>query len=114
MPTRYFLRLPEPAEARGTDLELAFKSESAEGLAEEFQQALRGTELFEKWRMRQADPDAIDATLGATDPGATVSGQQDSLAVELVATTSLPGSVFKHRLRLLAGSAWELHDVTAG
>jgi hypothetical protein len=114
MPTRYFLRLPEPAKARGADLELAFKSEGAEGLAAEFQQALRGTELFEKWRLRQADPDAVDPALGATDASATVRGQQDSLAVELVATTSLPGSVFKHRLRLLAGSGWELHDVTAG
>ena len=26
--------------------------------------------------------------------------------------TSLPGSVFKHRLRLLAGNAWELRDVS--
>ncbi len=35
-------------------------------------------------------------------------------AISLVATTSLPGSVFKHRLRLLAGNGWQLRDVTAG
>ena len=31
----------------------------------------------------------------------------------LKATTVLPGEVFKHRLRLLAGSHWELRDVTS-
>jgi hypothetical protein len=43
-----------------------------------------------------------------------VEGKQHDLAVELVATTELPGAVFKHRLRLLAGSGWELRDVRAG
>jgi hypothetical protein len=114
MKTRYYLRLPEPAKARGTDVALAFKSEGADGLAAEFQQALRGADLFERWRLRQEDPDAVDASLGATDPEATVTGQQHSLAIDLIATTSLPGSVFKHRLRLLAGNGWELRDVTAG
>jgi hypothetical protein len=26
--------------------------------------------------------------------------------------TTIPGNVFKHRLRLLAGNAWELRDVS--
>ena len=112
--TRYYLRLPEPLKARGSDPELAFKSDSADGLAAELQQALRGSELFESWRARQDDPDAIDSSLGATDADASVRGSQSTVAIELVATTSLPGRVFKHRLRLLAGSGWELRDVTAG
>jgi hypothetical protein len=78
------------------------------------QQALRGSELFESWRALQEDPDAIDASLGATDADASVRGEQRTLAIDLVASTSLPGSVFKHRLRLLAGRGWELRDVTAG
>ena len=57
---RYYLRLPEPATARGSDPELAFRSDSPDGLAAELQQALRGGELFERWRARQEDPDAID------------------------------------------------------
>ncbi|MCX7042691.1 MAG: hypothetical protein NT117_08430 [Gammaproteobacteria bacterium] len=114
MATRYFLRLPEPAKARGNDIDLAFRSEGAEGLAAEFQEALRSASLFERWRARQEDPDAVDALLGAVDPAATVRGEQSGLAIDLVATTSLPGNVFKHRLRLLAGSGWELRDVTAG
>lgn len=114
MKTRYYLRLPEPAKARGSDVTLAFHSEGADGLAAELQQALRTGELFERWRSRQEDPDAVDASLGATDPEATVTGQQNDLAIDLVASTSLPGGVFKHRLRLLAGSGWQLRDVTAG
>lgn len=114
MATRYFLRLPEPANARGNDIDFAFRSEGADGLAAEFQEALRGTAFFERWRARQEDPEAVDASLGAVDPGATVRGEHSGLAIDLVATTSLPGNVFKHRLRLLAGSGWELRDVTAG
>ena len=56
----------------------------------------------------------MDPGLGATDAAATVTGKQSDLVVELVASTDLPGGVFKQRLRLLAGSGWELRDVTAG
>ena len=112
MRTRYYLRLPDAAKARGSEPDLAFRSSSAEGLAEELQQALRDTQLFERWRARQEDPDAVDPGMGVTDPDATVTGKQHDLSVDLVATTSLPGAVFKHRLRLLAGSGWELRDVT--
>ena len=112
MRTRYYLRLPDAAKARGSDPDLAFHSSGADGLADELQQALRGTQLFERWRARQDDPDAVDPGMGVTDPDATVTGKQHDLSVDLVATTSLPGAVFKHRLRLLAGSGWELRDVT--
>lgn len=114
MKTRYYLRLPDPTKARGSDVTLAFHSEGAEGLAAELQQALREPALFERWRARQEDPDAVDASMGVVDPEASVRGEQHDLAIDLIATTSLPGSIFKHRLRLLAGSGWELRDVTAG
>ena len=54
-----------------------------------------------------------DGTTTVTDDDATVRGQQDDLSILLVATSSIPGQVLKHRLRLLAGSAWELRDVSA-
>ena len=114
MKTRYYLRLPDAKLARGSDPDLSFHSEGAEGFAAEFQQALRGDQLFERWRAKQDDPDNVDPGLGATDPDAVVSGQQHDLAIDLVATTSLPGALFKQRLRWLAGSGWELRDVTAG
>jgi hypothetical protein len=113
MATRYYLSLPEPQRARGPDLAYAFSAQGADEFAAQLQDALRSDALFERWRSAQDDPDAVDAALGATDPAATVSGRQDSLHIDLVATTSIPGSVLKHRLRLLAGNAWELRDVTA-
>jgi hypothetical protein len=111
MRTKYYLRLPNPQKARGSEPELAFQSVGAEGMAEELEAALRGTGLFDRWRAMQEDPDAVDPGMGVTDPAATVTGQQHDLTVDLVAVTDLPGAVFKHRLRILAGSGWELRDV---
>lgn len=113
MPTRYYLSLPDAERARGPQAILSFTAVSAEGFAEQLQAALRGDALFERWRAMQDDPDAVDPALGATDPDATVLGQQKDLHVDLVVTSSIPGNVLKHRLRLLAGHAWELRDVTA-
>lgn len=113
MAQRYHLTLADPARARGSDPALSFRSSSAEGFAQELQDALRTPALFDAWRAQQDDPDAVDAALGATDPAASVSGAQRHLQIDLVATTSIPGNVLRHRLRLLAGSGWALHDVTA-
>jgi len=113
MATRYYLSLPDPQRARGGDPAFAFSAHGAEEFAAQLQDALRSDALFQRWRAAQEDPDAVDASLGATDPQATVTGRQDDLHVDLVATTSLPGNVFKQRLRLLAGSGWELRDVTS-
>ena len=113
MRNRYFLHLPDPSKARGSEAALAFRSGGAEGMAEELQQALSGTGLFDRLRAMQEDPDAVDPGMAAVDPQATVEGKQHDLAVDLVAVTDLPGPVFKHRLRLLAGSGWQLRDVKA-
>ena len=112
MPVRYFIALPDPARARAAG-ELSFRSQGADGLAAELKDALRSDALFERWRSLQDDPDGVDAALGARDPAATVTGEQHDLHIDLVVVTSLPGAVFKHRMRLLAGSAWELRDVSA-
>ena len=112
--TRYYLRLPNPELARGDDPRLAFRSSGAEGLAAELQDALRSNTLFSRWQATLEDPDDADASLAAIDPEAVVTGSHADLHVDLIAATSLPGAVFKHRLRLLAGSHWQLRDVTAG
>ena len=112
MATRYYINLPDPAHARGNDPDLAFRAQGAEALATELEDALRGDGLFERWRAKQEDPDAVDPSLGATDAGATVIGTQDDLHVSLVVTTALPSSVLRQRLGLLAGSGWQLRDVT--
>lgn len=111
MAVRYLLRLPDPGTARGPEPALAFRSEGAEGFAAELQAALRGCGLFERWRAMQDDPDEVEESLGVVDPDAVVTGRQEDLHIALEATTSLPGAVFKHRLRLLAGTNWELADV---
>jgi hypothetical protein len=113
MPQRYHLTLADPAQARGADPALSFRARSADGFAQELEAALRTPVLFDAWRAQQEDPDAIDEALGAVDAQARVTGEQRHLKIDLVATTSLPGSVLRHRLRLLAGSGWALHDVTS-
>ena len=111
MAIRYQIRLPDPAQARGSEPSLAFHAHGAEAFAEQLQQALSTPALFERWRATQEDPDDVDPSWGVTDPGATVSGRQSDLRIDLVAITRIPGDVLKQRLRWLAGSHWELRDV---
>lgn len=113
MATRYYIRLPEPAKARGSDSDLAFKSEGAEGFSGELETALRTTALFDRWKAKQAEPDEIDQSLAAIDVNSTVTATHHDLYIDLVVVTSVPGPVFKQRLRLLAGSNWQLSDVKA-
>ena len=111
MPVHYSVALPNPALARGNDPALSFNANGAAGFAEQLQDALRSPALFERWRASQPDPDQVDPEMGAVDPDAVVSGQQQDLRINLVATTRLPGDIFNHRMRLLAGNHWELRDV---
>lgn len=113
MPTRYYISLADPANARGADAALAFRSQGAEGLATELQDALRSNGLFERWRAQQEDPDEVDDALAATDAHATVHGEQHDLHIDLIVTTSLPSAVMRQRLGLLAGNGWQLRDVSA-
>ncbi len=108
---QYSISLPDPAKARGSDTDLSFHSQGAAGFAEELQEALRSTALFERWRAKQPDPDAVELQWGATDPDATVTGEQKDLRVNLTVRTKIDSDVFKQRLRLLAGHHWELRDV---
>lgn len=112
MAVRYYLTLPD-AGALDAAGEFAFRARGAEGLADELQAALREDALFLRWRAAQDDPDGVDPGLGATDPAASVRGEQHDLQIDLIAITSIPGAVLKHRLRLLAGGGWQLRDVSA-
>jgi hypothetical protein len=113
MATRFHITLPEPARARGGEPALSFTANGAEEFAAQLQDALRTGALFERWRGLQDDPDEVDPALGATDPAATVEGHPDDLHVDLIVRTALPGDILRHRLRLLAGNAWQLRDVSA-
>ena len=70
--SQYFISLPDPSKAHGNDADLSFRSQSAGGFAEELEAALRTTGLFDRWRAKQPDPDAVEPQWGATDPNATV------------------------------------------
>jgi hypothetical protein len=110
---RFHLALPDPARARGNDPEISFTAQGADEFAAQLQDALRTTALFERWRNAQEDPDQVDPALGATDPAATVEGRQDDLEIDLIVRTTIAGDILRHRMRLLAGTAWQLRDVSA-
>ncbi|MBB4131178.1 MULTISPECIES: hypothetical protein [unclassified Xanthomonas] len=111
MPVTYSISLPDPKLARSSDPSVSFTAHGAESFAEQLQAALRDGSWFERWRQLQPDPDAVDPSLGVTDPSATVTGQQGDLRIDLVATTSIPGDLLKLRMQALAGHHWELRDV---
>lgn len=113
MTQRYHLTLADPAAARGADAALSFRANGADAFAAELQDALRTRRLFDAWRAQQEEPDEVDETLGAIDPSATVAGSQRDLKIDLLATTALSGNILRHRMRLLAGNGWALHDVTS-
>ena len=113
MPTRYFISLPDGAAARGGDPAFSFTAHGAEEFAHQLQSALRSTDLFDRWRAAQDEPDDVDAGLGAVDPSATVTGRQDDLHIDLVVDTRLSSALLRQRMALLAGSHWQLRDVTA-
>ena len=112
MASRFYLTIPDTQKLANAG-PLAFHSRGAVGLAEELEAALRTDVLFKRWAAGQDDPGDIDSKLSGTDPTATVTGEQHDLHVDLVATTTLNGDAIRHRLRLLAGSFWQLKDVTA-
>ena len=110
---RYYLSINDLARARGSINELSFNGNSPESFAALLQSALREPTLWQRWRAMQADPEAIDPSLGVSDPAATVKATQSDLHCDVQVTTALPHSILKHRLGLLIGSNWTLRDVKA-
>ncbi len=108
---RYYLSIADLARARGDDPRFACDGAGPNDFAAALQQALRHEDLFQRWRAVQPDPDAVDASLGATDPAAEAKARVADLHTDLELTTSLPMSVVRHRLDLLIGSAWQLRDL---
>jgi hypothetical protein len=110
--TQYHIRLPDPARARSDDPALSFTAHGADGFAEQLREALATNTLFERWRATQPEPDEVDPALGEVDPTVEVEGEQADLAILLRIRTRLGSGVLRQRLRWLAGSNWELRDVT--
>ncbi len=109
----YYLSVADLAHARGDDPRFSYDGSDPVSFGAALQQALRNDALFQSWRAVQPDPDAVDASLGETDPDARVSAQLADLHTEVDLLTSLPMSVVRHRLYLLIGAAWQLRDLRA-
>lgn len=110
---RYYLSIADLAQARGSDPRFAYDGAGPNDFAAALQQALRGDELFQRWRAAQPDPDAVDTSLGTIDPAAEVTAKVADLHTEVELVTRLPMSVVRHRLTLLIGASWQLRDMRA-
>ena len=107
----YYLSIADLTHARGPDSGLAWDGASPGALAAALQQALRGDNLFERWRALQPDPDAVDTGLALVDPAAEVNAQIRDLHTDVDVATDLPMHVLRHRLDMLIGRNWELRDM---
>lgn len=109
----YYLSIADLAHARGADPRFAYDGAGPNDFAAALQQALCDDGLFQRWRTVQPDPDAVDGSLGATDPAAQVHARVADLRTDVDLVTDLPMSVVRHRLYLLIGAAWQLRDLRA-
>ena len=110
---RYLFTIDDLVKARGESHELSFQGGTPESFAALLQSALREPSLWQRWRALQPDPDAIDPALGQNDPAARVEAHQSDVHVNVVVKSSLPHAIIKHRMSLLIGKHWTLHDVSA-
>ena len=113
MATRYHITLPDPELARGPEPALSFRANGADSFAEEVQAALGDPGWIGRWHAMQEDPDEVEPAVLATDPNAVVRGEQRDLKIDLTVTTTLPGTILRHRMGMLAGNHWQLRNVTS-
>jgi hypothetical protein len=110
---RYYLTIANLATARGPDANLSFQGSSPQSFAEALQDALRKPILFDRWKATQPDPDDVDPSLAPVDPDATVTAELNDLHTDVEVVTTLTHFVLRHRLFILIGPHWQLHDVAA-
>ena len=110
---KFYITLPDPESARVGNPALSFTAKGLEGFVEQLQHAIADRRYIENWLadMDEDEADRVDPVLLAIDAKANVSGKLHGLGFMLVADTVLNGTAFKHRMRLLAGSHWQLVDV---
>lgn len=110
---KFYITLPDPEHARGGNAAVSFTAKGVDAFAEQLQHALSDRRFVEDGLagMDEDEVDQIDPALLAIDAKAKVSGKLHGLGFMLVADTVLNGAAFKHRMRLLAGSHWQLVDV---
>lgn len=110
---RYFITIANLAKARGPDADLAFQGSSPQSFADALQEALRKPILFQRWKAKQPDPDDVDQSLAPVDANASVEAHLDNVHTDVQVVTSLTHFVLRHRLFILIGPNWQLHDVAS-
>ena len=110
---RYYLTIKDLAKARGPDPDLSFQGSAPQSFAAALQEALRKPILFQHWKEKQPDPDDVDQSLAPVDPEATVTATLDDVRTNVQVVTTLTHFVLRHRLFILIGPNWQLHDVAA-
>jgi hypothetical protein len=110
---KFYISLPDPANARGAIASLSFTANGGEAFAEQLQAALADKAYVQRWlaTLNPDDVENVDPALLAVDARAKVTFVLHGLGFMLIADTAINGNAFKHRLRLLAGNHWQLTDV---
>jgi hypothetical protein len=110
---KFYIALPDPKLAQGLQSEFSFSAHGVDEFAAQLQRALSNPAYIQSWlaSLDEDDAEAVSADLLAIDANAKVTGEQHDLSFSLLANTTLNGTAFKHRMRLLAGNHWQLTDV---
>ena len=110
---KFYISLPDPKLAVGANNAFSFSAHGVEEFAAQLQRALSNASYIQSWlaSLDEEDAELVAADLLAIDANAKVTGTQHDLSFSLLANTTLNGSAFKHRMRLLAGNHWQLTDV---
>lgn len=109
---RFFLSIDDLSAARGDSSDLSFQGTSPSSFAVALTEALREPTLWKRWQKMQDDPDDVDHAMSASDQNATVEAELQGSHCRVRVVTTLPHAVLKHRLTLLVGHHWKLHDVS--
>jgi hypothetical protein len=110
---KFYISLANPKIAQGANSAFSFSAHSAPEFAAQLQRALSNPAYIQSWlsSLDSDEAELVSAELLAIDANAKVTGQQHDLSFSLLANTSINGAAFKHRMRLLAGTHWQLTDV---
>jgi len=109
--SHYYLSVADLAHVRGPVASLSYDGAGPNDLAAAVQNAMRSTDLFERWRAMQDEPDDVDPSLGAVDPQAAASARVSDLRTDMDLITDLPMSIVRQRLNWLIGNSWQLRDM---
>ena len=110
---RFYITLPNPKLALGSNSQFSFSAHGVEEFTAQLQRALSDSAYIQSWfnHLDSEDAENVSPDLLEIDNSAKVTGEQHDLSFSFVINTQLNGAALKHRMRMLAGSHWQLTDV---